>query len=119
MSCDLGIGNKTVGDYKNLAPLTAVGCRSTDGLFKMLTQLVVVAIGLLTLAASSNTEKWRAKRDIIRPRNGPGGLINGTSANNGAVSLNVLTLGGGRNATAPLLYGWQFEDINVCIFSSR
>jgi hypothetical protein len=28
------------------------------------------------------------------------------------VSLNVLTKSGKRNATAPLLYGWMFEDIN-------
>lgn len=28
------------------------------------------------------------------------------------VALNILTKTGKRNATAPLLYGWMFEDIN-------
>ena len=29
-----------------------------------------------------------------------------------AVSLNILTVTGVKNATAPYLYGWMFEDIN-------
>jgi hypothetical protein len=41
--------------------------------------------------------------------------INGTRVSNAPVALDVSINGGGRNATAPLLYGWMFEDINVRI----
>jgi len=40
---------------------------------------------------------------------------NATRASNNAstsVSLNILTETGTKNATAPYLYGWMFEDIN-------
>ena len=42
-------------------------------------------------------------------------FINDTRNNAAHVELKISTLGGGRNATAPLLYGWMFEDISVCI----
>lgn len=41
--------------------------------------------------------------------------INGSFTNATCVSLAVSTQTGKRNATAPLLYGWMFEDINVWI----
>ena len=81
----------------------------------MLTRPIAIVIWLLALA-SGEAKRLGAKREIIKSRNGPGGYTNGTSADNGAVALSISTLGGGRNATAPLLYGWQFEDINVRIF---
>ena len=34
-------------------------------------------------------------------------------SSSGTVGLNILTKTGRRNNTAPLLYGWMFEDINV------
>jgi hypothetical protein len=35
-----------------------------------------------------------------------------SNSNSSAVALNIRTKTGQRNATAPLLYGWMFEDIN-------
>lgn len=35
-----------------------------------------------------------------------------TNASNGRVSLDIKTKTGTKNATAPYLYGWMFEDIN-------
>jgi alpha-L-arabinofuranosidase len=46
-----------------------------------------------------------------RPRSGnivPRKVTNASSA----VSLDILTKTGTKNATAPYLYGWMFEDIN-------
>lgn len=49
---------------------------------------------------------------------GPKGPRSGTLAprrstnSSSAVSLDILTKTGTRNATAPYLYGWMFEDIN-------
>jgi len=37
---------------------------------------------------------------------------NGSSNASTSVSLNILTETGVKNATAPYLYGWMFEDIN-------
>ena len=45
--------------------------------------------------------------------------INDTRNNAAIVELKISTLGGGRNATAPLLYGWMFEDISVCVSICR
>ena len=44
--------------------------------------------------------------------------INGTNASVSDVALQISTKTGGRNATAPLLYGWMFEDISVSSISS-
>ena len=41
------------------------------------------------------------------------GAINTTNTNVTNVNLHISTNGGGRNKTAPLLYGWMIEDINV------
>ena len=41
--------------------------------------------------------------------------INGTVDNDLPVALNISTKAEGRNATAPLLYGWMIEDINHSI----
>lgn len=45
--------------------------------------------------------------------------INATFTNVTSVDLNVSVNGGGRNKTAPFLYGWMFEDINVSSLSSK
>ena len=44
-----------------------------------------------------------------------GQFINQTQYGNDSTSveLSVSLNGGGRNETAPLLYGWMFEDISV------
>lgn len=39
--------------------------------------------------------------------------INATDSNATNVDLLVSTKASGRNETAPLLYGWMIEDINV------
>lgn len=39
--------------------------------------------------------------------------INATYSNVTEVELQISVNGGGRNETAPLLYGWMFEDISV------
>ena len=85
----------------------------------MLTPLAAVIVYYLVLAVAISTKKPGVKREVIRSRDGPGGYINLTSASNEPVALSVSTLGGVRNATAPLLYGWQFEDINVRIVSFK
>lgn len=47
------------------------------------------------------------------PRTGENALVPRQFTNSSeAVSLQILTKTGTRNATAPLLYGWMFEDIN-------
>jgi alpha-N-arabinofuranosidase len=47
------------------------------------------------------------------PRTGENALVPRQFINSSdAVSLQILTKTGTRNATAPLLYGWMFEDIN-------
>ena len=38
--------------------------------------------------------------------------LSGAVQNSTEVELNILTQSGQRNKTAPLLYGWMFEDIN-------
>ncbi|KAI9051279.1 hypothetical protein LZ554_005380 [Drepanopeziza brunnea f. sp. 'monogermtubi'] len=43
-------------------------------------------------------------RNLVTPR--------AVTNSSGAVSLSILTETGTKNATAPLLYGWMFEDIN-------
>jgi alpha-N-arabinofuranosidase len=45
-----------------------------------------------------------------RPRSGAS--LPRATTNSSAVSLNILTNTGIKNATAPYLYGWMFEDIN-------
>lgn len=46
--------------------------------------------------------------------NGGGGAIDATSSDNSPVVLDVSVNNvAERNDTAPLLYGWMFEDINV------
>jgi hypothetical protein len=56
-------------------------------------------------------------RNIDRlPRQLSGGqYINDTQFGNisTSVALDISITGGGRNKTAPLLYGWMFEDISV------
>ena len=42
-----------------------------------------------------------------------------TTANDTSVELSILTKSGERNKTAPLLYGWMFEDINVRVAIGR
>ena len=79
----------------------------------MLIPLAAAIICYLVSVVAISTKKPGVKRGVIRSRDGPGGYINLTSANDEPVALSVSILGGRRNATAPLLYGWQFEDINV------
>lgn len=48
--------------------------------------------------------------------NGGGGDIDATSCDNSPVVLDVSVKNHAeRNDTAPLLYGWMFEDINVSL----
>jgi hypothetical protein len=60
---------------------------------------------------------WVTARNIDRlPRQLSGGqYINDTQFGNisTSVQLDISINGGGRNKTAPLLYGWMFEDISV------
>ena len=75
-------------------------------------------VALTSVASSLLFTGWvtanPATREIIRPRQViyPN-YINATNSSNGEVALQVSTQSGGRNATAPLLYGWMFEDISV------
>jgi alpha-N-arabinofuranosidase len=47
-----------------------------------------------------------------RPRYGDSMMPRQATNSSAPVSLNILTNTGRRNATAPYLYGWMFEDIN-------
>ncbi len=62
----------------------------------MLTTTLVALAGLSTLTCGTEAK-----------------TINITNSNVTNVELLVSTKGGGRNETAPLLYGWMIEDINV------
>ena len=47
-----------------------------------------------------------------RPRYGDSMMPRQVTNSSAPVSLNILTNTGQKNATAPYLYGWMFEDIN-------
>ncbi|KAI9814218.1 MAG: hypothetical protein M1827_003384 [Pycnora praestabilis] len=77
----------------------------------MLKILLAAVIGFATLSSASSSRR--------RPRQAtPASLgayaqgINGTNSNFTNVDLQITTQSGERNATAPLLYGIMFEDIN-------
>ncbi|MCJ1310351.1 hypothetical protein MMC25_004015 [Agyrium rufum] len=85
----------------------------------MLTSTFSVFAGALLLAAPSaaNFKPGHGLKQPLRPRQDSTispypDYINGTTNNANPVTLSVATQGGGRNATAPLLYGWMFEDIS-------
>ena len=79
----------------------------------MLTTLATVLVALVALTNFATAGKKG-------PRQAGGGsvaggyapFINATIDSTSPVSLNILTKTGVRNATAPYLYGWMFEDIN-------
>jgi hypothetical protein len=49
-------------------------------------------------------------------KNGGGGAIDATSCDNSPVVLDISVKNRiARNNTAPMLYGWMFEDINVSL----
>ena len=82
----------------------------------MLISLLATVLGSLVFATAVEAKSSRRAATALRSRqDGPAGYINATDSGNGQVKLSISTQGGGRNATAPLLYGWQYEDINVCI----
>ena len=62
----------------------------------MLTESLAVLAGLSTLVSAAEAK-----------------AINATNPNAANVDLCTSTKGGCRNKTAPLLYGWMIEDINV------
>lgn len=66
-------------------------------------QAILVASAALFELASAGSKK---------PRATDASASTVSYANSSVVSLNIRTKTGHRNATAPLLYGWMFEDIN-------
>lgn len=66
-------------------------------------QAILVATAALFELASAGPKKSRATDTSASTI---------SHANSSTVSLNIRTKTGHRNATAPLLYGWMFEDIN-------
>jgi alpha-N-arabinofuranosidase len=63
---------------------------------------------LATLLSTAIAGKKAPRAGQISPR-----AYNNASSNaSTSVSLNILTETGVKNATAPYLYGWMFEDIN-------
>ncbi len=62
----------------------------------MLTTSLVIVTGISTLICGSEAK-----------------AINATDTNASNVDLQISTKANGRNETAPLLYGWMIEDINV------
>lgn len=67
-----------------------------------LTKIILVAVSALSGLASAGPKRPRA--GTVVPRK--------PTHNSSPVSLDILTKTGKRNATAPNLYGWMFEDIN-------
>ncbi len=69
-----------------------------------------LAASLLLQSGTARSISSPAKRQLLN-----GNFINQTQYGNDSTSveLSVLLGGGGRNKTAPLLYGWMFEDISV------
>jgi alpha-N-arabinofuranosidase len=67
-----------------------------------LTKIIVVAVSVFSGLALAGPKRPRA--GTVEPRNA-------TNISR-PVSLDILTKTGTRNATAPYLYGWMFEDIN-------
>ena len=65
---------------------------------------VVIALAAFSQVAVAGRKAPRAGSLYPRWSNS----VNATAA----VSLHILTQTGVRNATAPYLYGWMFEDIN-------
>lgn len=75
----------------------------------MLTSLATFGLALSSLVGTTI-----ARPQVLQPRQQSyAGQINGTRVSSAPVALDVSINGGGRNATAPLLYGWMFEDINA------
>lgn len=72
----------------------------------------MLAISAVLVALAAFSEFAVAGRKA--PRAGPVYSRSSNSSVNAtaAVSLDILTKTGIRNATAPYLYGWMFEDIN-------
>ena len=60
------------------------------------------------IATSNEIREIVHPRQVIYPQ-----FLNATNNSTSDVQLQISTTGGGRNATAPLLYGWMFEDISV------
>ena len=79
----------------------------------MLILLIAAAVGSVAFATAVEAKASKRGGALRSRQDGPAGYINGTDSNNCTVKLSISTQGGGRNATAPLLYGWQYEDINV------
>ena len=67
---------------------------------------LAVAAGLYDGAGAKNLP-------LAKRQEAHAGYINVTASNVSSVSVNVLTKTGQKNDTAPLLYGWMFEDISV------
>ena len=79
----------------------------------MLNTLLIGAFSSLLLGGCATASE--KSREIIHPRQVViPQYINATNSSAGDIELHITTKGGGRNATAPLLYGWMFEDISVC-----
>lgn len=66
-----------------------------------------VALSSLLTGATARPQFLQARQQSYASQ------INGTRISTAPVALDVSINGGGRNATAPYLYGWMFEDINV------
>lgn len=81
----------------------------------MLITCQVTLVSLLWLSSTVSAGKRLSKTNTPGALNVPRRQIvhqNRNNGNNSSVSLEILTRSGQRNATAPLLYGWMFEDIN-------
>jgi hypothetical protein len=77
----------------------------------MLTLVATFGLAFSALLISAS-----ARPQVLQPRQQSyASQINATRVSSAPVVLDVSINGGGRNATAPLLYGWMFEDINVGI----
>lgn len=78
----------------------------------MLTPVLALAVAAINFGSSVDGRAPKRRPHALRQESySP--HINGSFTNVTNVNLAVSTQTGERNATAPLLYGWMFEDINV------
>jgi alpha-N-arabinofuranosidase len=74
--------------------------------------LMVSGLSRLAALATLLSTALAGKKGPRAVANFPRAYNNASSNASTSVSLNILTETGVKNATAPYLYGWMFEDIN-------
>jgi hypothetical protein len=78
----------------------------------MLISSPATLLNLLCLFSTTTAAKTRGSKPLLNKQRAEVLTRKPSSNSSSGVSLEILTKTGVKNATAPLLYGWMFEDIN-------